>query len=215
MLNQTPPPGFRAYRLGRSRLCSWLLARSCGVPGPGNRPPFFRVTFSGHHSTRPPFPSLTFGPGSQEHRSWWDLNHGRSASLHSLVQIPQRSRCCRSRICSRQQKWGWRDLNPRSTDISGHVAPRYSRGSSRRPVISRTLCISVWSSSRARGLWSQSPCLAWPQPLDRGFVGVTYSGYDWASGAHRRRPNPTPTTLGTRSPPQSSGLCARSENVSG
>src|SRR6056297_3627995 len=59
-------------------------------------------------------------------------------------------------------KWGRRDLNPRSTDISG--APRNSRGSSTRPMISRPLGISVWSVVPGASLWSQSPCLAWPQP---------------------------------------------------
>ena len=58
--------------------------------------------------------------------------------------------------------WGRRDLNPRSTDISG--APRNSRGSSTRAMISRPLGISVWSVVPGASLWSQSPCLAWPQP---------------------------------------------------
>jgi len=45
------------------------------------------LIFSDHHSIPLPFPSLALTRRSQEHRGRKDLNYGRSASLHSLIQI--------------------------------------------------------------------------------------------------------------------------------
>ena len=86
-------------------------------------------------------------------------NPGR---CRSLIQIPPQHVAVARGVARDGRKWGRRDLNPRSTDISG--APRNSRGSSTRPMISRPLGISVWSVVPGASLWSQSPCLAWPQP---------------------------------------------------
>ena len=184
--NHTPAPEFRWRFLlddrgnGRGLLFDHAAFRLSGIILCFHRPSSPTTTLLRCH-----FPHSTLHGDLRNTGVGWMLNHVQTCSLRcarlalfksSSVQYSRLTELFAARI------WGRRDLNPRSTDISGHVAPRYSRGSSRRPVISRPLGISVWSSSRARGLWSQSPCLAWPRPLGRGFVGVTYSGYDCPSG---------------------------------
>ena len=84
------------------------------------------------------------------------------------------------------RKWGWRDLNPRSTDIPGFTRQN-SRGSSSRTVIIRALGISAGVSSIWReSLWSQSPCLAWPQPHGCWLMNSGYSGFDSVTEAMRK-----------------------------
>ena len=88
---------------------------------------------------------------------------------------------------SRQQEWGRRDLNPRSTDISGSCASELQRvvnaGGDQPPA----RYISLESRLGRGGLWSQSPCRAWPRPRAHHFPRSLQMDFDT-----RGRSEPSP-----------------------
>ena len=105
-----------------------------------------------------------------------DSSSSNPSAVHSAVAH------CRSR----QQEWGRRDLNPRSTDISGSCASELQRvvnaGGDQPPA----RYISLESRLGRGGLWSQSPCRAWPRPRAHHFPGSLQMDFD--TRGRRSRP---------------------------